>query len=730
MNVEEYEWIGIVYPEDVKATVTLVTPLAYFSEGEWKPLARDARRQWFPSNGKAARFTEDFSGTSNSRLCLFRPQLNTQLSASLPGNSRYFIAHELKPAPLAQVLDWTARVKNTLDIPDLLAQGIDAQDCFCQRVYIYCQSRLFGPIRVELDNSRYKPREYIQSSNTGGQPLFVWMYTLPEGGVLLLDDIPSRLLFLDESMLDTPTGKEDWSLPQVTIKQVLLASNEALADIEDNVHLVDKRIRELARLSSKEGPHALHLDPVILKRAQYLLSSQTDRLHDLQDILAQLSDEHPIIKTARKLELQARSQEIEQEAIALIQEKQEQLQQLNGTIQAAQEHLNHLQADVEELQRSQQQAVMAMSAFEQTVHERLATLKDEPLRILAEHHITASLLPMLQDGSMQPAYELQIPSPYSPAAHASIGAPSQKILSISGLEWHTPDEAEAIQDSLHVLQLQRWRQIARQSGVNSKDVRICIAALLAGLVPVLDGDAAIPVLRTVAQILACGRATIVPVPLSALSTLDLFGTIDQYQQSFIPSNGLADCILEAQAHPDDLVVVILEGINRVPGMTTYVPFLRQYAEARQAGPCASNNAPLPLFHPRAIAMHDPYLPLARFTWPGNVLLTATVDSDLNNLPLPAICDRWIVNWETILKDGAAPSRKVSPVHSYIPAQLWNTWRNEVYADSENNKEYRSPLNHRQKLLYTALTSLDIKDEDILDQLIWPDQSEQAEEEGK
>jgi hypothetical protein len=160
---------------------------------------------------------------------------------------------------------------NTFDIPDLLDQGIPVQDCYCQRVYISCSSRLFGPIKLERDAERgsYRPREYIQSSNTGGQSLFVWMYTQPEDGVVTLTDNSRRCTFLDESFLDTPTGKEDWSLPQVTVKQVLLASNEALDSVDGNVHLVDKRIRELTRLSSKEGPHALHLDPTTLKRAVY-----------------------------------------------------------------------------------------------------------------------------------------------------------------------------------------------------------------------------------------------------------------------------------------------------------------------------------------------------------------------------------------------------------------------------------------------------------------------------
>ena len=73
MNVEDYDWIGIIYPEDVKTSVNFITPLAYYIEGMWKSLALDARRQWFPSNGKVALFEKDFPRASIGRLWLFRP---------------------------------------------------------------------------------------------------------------------------------------------------------------------------------------------------------------------------------------------------------------------------------------------------------------------------------------------------------------------------------------------------------------------------------------------------------------------------------------------------------------------------------------------------------------------------------------------------------------------------------------------------------------------------------
>ncbi len=734
MNAEDYEWIGIIYPGDVKTTVTFITPLAYYAEGMWKSLALDARRQWFPNNGKAAIFEKDFPRARVGRLWLFHPERNILLDDPYAhGYSHYLVSSKLEPAPLAQIINWTARVNNSFDLPDLLDQGIDAQICYCQRIYICCQSRVYGPIRMELDADRFKPREYLQSSSTGGQPLFVWMYTLPEDGVHNLTDTHTQFTLLDESMLDTPTGKEDWSLPQVAIKQVLQASNQTLAETEDHVHLVDKHIRELARLSSQEGPHALHLDPATLRRAQYILSNQADRVRDLSaftEYLSGLSTEHPLMKAAREWEIAARSQELERETVALIHEKQERLQQLQGEIQEAEGTLDQLKNAANEAQKSQQQAIEAFNAFERAVRERLVMLREEPLRVLAEIEITASLFPLLSEVNRKSAYETGLPSLYASVIRNSNDAELRETGSFSGLDWGLKDDYEIIEVQLHKSPPKKWGQIAQQTGTSQKDARICAAALLAGLIPTVYGDTAIPTLRAVAQVIAHGRISFVPVPLTALSTLDLFGTIDPHRREFVPSNGLADCILEAQAHPDELVIVVLEGIDRVPGMPTYVPLLRQYIEARQGGACAGNSTSVNLFHSRAVAAKDPYLNLASVTWPNNILLATILDDDLNSLAVPSVCDRWLVHRGTSVKEDTAFAHKTAPVCSGVLLEQWRIWREEVRTNSANSTELRDRLDHRQKLFHTALTMLNIKDPDAVVEHTWSEQFEQDEEEAK
>jgi hypothetical protein len=559
------------------------------------------------------------------------------------------------------------------------------------------------------------------------------MYTLPEDGVLDLTHVLPQFTLLDEGMLDTPTGKEDWSLPQVTIKRVLQASNESLVDIEDHLHLVDNRIRALARLSSQEGPRAIHLDPVTLKRAQDIVTNQIGRLEDFRSFTEHVSDlspEHPLMKAARDWEIRSRRDEIEQMADALAQDKQERLQQLQAMIEESEGKLNRLQDAVHDTQKRQEQAIEAMHTFEGDIRGRLAVLKEEPLRILAEQQITASLLPMIVGESQHSAFEKRIPSSSTLEAQSSNGTGVIDTASSSGLNWGLHDSSERIQVELQELSLKRWSQIAQQTGATPKDVRICAAAFLAGLVPALSGDAAIPTLRAVAQVIADVRVAIVPVALTALTTLDLFGVIDPHRQAFVPSNDLADCILEAQAHPDELVIVTLEGIDRVPGMPTYVPLLRQYIENRQHEGCAENKTPVHLFHPRAVTANDPYLKLSWFTWPSNVLLATVLDNDLHSLALPSICDRWLVYRETNLKEDVTSSIDTIPIYSSATSEQWRSWKEEVSTSTMNSAALEGHLDQCQRLFHTALTQLHIKDPDAVVERTWPAQFQQDEEEAK
>src|SRR5207302_1725344 len=145
-------------------------------------------------------------------------------------------------------------------------------------------------------------------------------------------------------------------------------------------------------------------------------------------------------KIARDWEIQARSKEIEQAAEALMRDKQERLQQLQTMIEETEAMLDQLQNTVHDASERHEQAIETLNAFEGTVRERLAKLREEPLRILAELQITASLFPMLVGGSRQSADEI-IPSSYSSVDQGSYDTQLEEIVSLSGLDWGLKDDS-------------------------------------------------------------------------------------------------------------------------------------------------------------------------------------------------------------------------------------------------------------------------------------------------
>lgn len=726
MNVEEHEWVGIIQPEDVQPGATYITPLAFFAEGEWKPLALTARRQWFPNKGKAIVSTGDVP-PDIGRLMLFHPERNMQLAHSSYGYTYYTVAGALERAPLAQIIDWTAKAKESYELIDLLEKGIAEKDCFCQRIYIYCHERLYGPVKVALDGDRFKPHEYLQYAEAAGQPLFVWMYTLPEDGFLDLTYIHKQFTFLDESMLDTPTGKEDWSLAQVTIKRILEASNTASADGQGDLRLVGERLDELDYLTSRAELFALHLEPATIKRAQHIVTNQIERLQELQEMIAQLHSEHPLMKIAREWAIVTRSEEIEQEATMLLLEKQQHLSQLQLAIEAAESKLAELQRAADEVRQRYEQSVEAFTAFESALQTRLTALKEQPAQFLADLHIAAALLPMLGGGNGQSFHEI--------AARDTGLFPSQSVhhtgemagFPVHGLNWNAGNGALSKGISLDEL-ASHLVAVARTMNVRSSNARICAAALLAGLIPALTGESAISTLQAISQVISQKRFVLVPVPVAALSALDLFGTIDTTRRMFIPATGgLADCILQAQEHPEELVLVVLEGVDRVPGMPVYVPLLRQYIQARQS---QAESAPVNLFHPHAVHPEDPYSKLAWFTWPRNVLLAVTSDGDMNSLPFPSQSDRWLVHFEATLAKKSSADAKKSPSCAEIPLNQWQSWEQEVHARAKTavDAELQEILDFRQQAFYAALTMLRVKEPDTVVEDIWPEQFEQEGEE--
>ncbi len=767
LMVENRAWLGIIYPENVRYALALLTPLAFLENRMWHTITSHDCNRYFPNNGKVAIFKE-ISDVQMNRLCLFYPEINPRLANPEDPKYAHYMTGEIKFSSLAQIIDCTKFGDNLFEIPDYLHDGIEKAQCICQRVYIRYRDLLYGPIVFAPEGERCKPEAYIRSSGAGGQKLLVSVYPLPTQDVLYMTDMNHNFQWFDEDKLGVPLEQVDWSPPQVVVKRILLARRGINSRDAEKVQLVDKYVRELVQLSSLQGPDVLQIEFATIKRAQYMIMNQTKKLQELQSLLDVIPADHPLVKSAIVQEIQHKTEEIRREAekqaqlqLIELQQRIEQVQAKSISVQNELENvekyanplIKKLQQEVEqekekllsirkhveqEIQRSvegvqreakkraqsqleelqqkithaQAELAEAQKLTEQTEEERtrlqteLASLQEEQKEQLARAHQT-----LQQDNAIQ------------------LHGQEDDLF----IDWQGNVLATPINKALTEMALPFWNSYAQKTGLAVPDLRTCFAALLAGLVPALSGPAASLLAHTLAHVLTGKRIWTVPVPLTAVTPLDLFGSIDTTRNMFIPAaGGLADIILQAQQHPQELALVLLEGIDRVPGMPVYVPLLNCYRESQ----CAESDKmhvsrQINLFHPRALSPEDPYRGLARLSWPRNLLLITTRDDDFHSIMPPQVCEDWLFTKDIFFHHMAKPSAIDAIGTLCVSLDSWQKWLQELQCTEVTLPESLSDIEKEQSMFYKALTVLKAKHVEKIFQQAWPvlDEEEMEQAEG-
>lgn len=724
MDTEEYQWLGIVMLADVKPKVAMITPLAFYDPeaGEWEPVDGAARAHCFPNAGKATIFDREWYGRVPDQLYQFSPQLNHRpaLNTESPQHARFWVPRAPEPAPLAQVLDWTSRVARPEDLPDALVSWYADRGCYTPRIYVRHGDLLFGPI--QLDEDSRQPREFAQSTATGGPQMLVHKYSGWASACVDLTIEGDHVVLVDGDLLGAPDGEDDWSPPQVVIKHVLEASNTLSSTIQEEGRLVDRRIRELARLSSQEGPEALRVSLATLRRAQHIVDHQQEHvihLADLGSALVNLPALKPRMDAAIDQAVQARSETIALAARQQAEQTLQHLEEVRAEVAQAETRLEAVEAEIAHAQEHKQQLQGELEAFERHLSDRIDQLRAQPLQALADLQLVGALLPVLSGGGTRsPAGMLQTRL----LPHIDVSSSQEQRNNGSALPppmaaggWCT--NATDCEPGSQPEELKRhWVRVAQHYGTRSQAVRACAAALLAGLVPAPCGERSLAALRAVADVVASGRIFVVPVPVTALSPLDLFGGIDPESRAFIPAAGaLADVILASQAHPDDLGLVVLVGLDRVPGMPTYMPLLRHYVETQaSSSDDRPPSLPVGLFHPRALVEGDPYAGLAWLQWPPNLLLAATCDeSDGAAFPVPVACRSWLVRPEAGPAQMRVHAEGTSmPSLAFVPAAVWKAWGQAVCQQIATNGQQGGEEDSLpgEVLLRAAMTQLGTHDE--------------------
>lgn len=170
----------------------------------------------------------------------------------------------------------------------------------------------------------------------------------------------------------------------------------------------------------------------------------------------------------------------------------------------------------------------------------------------------------------------------------------------------------------------------------------------------------------------------VPIAPTVTEPADLLGKCDNTLRRFIPhSNGFADLLLQAKRYPNDLYVVVLDGINRAIVDTYLSPLLACYRDRFTA----EHKRMLTLFHPNVVMESDPYYELACFEWPANVLLTGILSEATSTVvpprtlwddtvPLFSGIEAIEKNETKFRKSGIAQSDQQK---SAVPFEQWRQW---------------------------------------------------------
>ncbi|MBX5451700.1 MAG: hypothetical protein IRZ24_16695, partial [Thermogemmatispora sp.] len=524
IKVESYQWIGIIQEDNLKENIAFLTPLAFLNDEfqHWEALVWQKAKNCFPNAGKVA-WPRGPSGWRPELLYSFRVELaqGHEDRKDSPTYAHYRIAGSPQPSPdgLAQILNWS-----TIPRERLLARLSEPfiRPCYTKTIYIQHGRQLYGPI--PLDSERLRPLAY--SNDITEQTLYVNVCELPddEQAILtfLLDNGRElRLLTIEPAASE----QRDWSPPAVIIKQVLTAYHKQPLVKDLDVDQVRRVLKALKHAFSTQPPDTFPLSSETLTRAKALLQAGEQVIKDWQefsDFLQQLPAVQQQLAAIRKAAHQQAYQEAQEqlrqemadfrrqqeEAIARelearFAEQRQQLaegqRQLDTLVQSLKEASDELELYEDEIINKKkeieaqklllQEEKAQLQAFEAHFRQRLEELRQQPLaalsQVLANHWL---LVASAGRGSSRDTGRDMGTGIDTGAAHYHSTEQLWPELARGG-------SSKFITDASTLLNLATIRQEARPNGIKPEAVRLCIIALLAGLIPTLSGPYALATLE-------------------------------------------------------------------------------------------------------------------------------------------------------------------------------------------------------------------------------------------
>lgn len=297
-----------------------------------------------------------------------------------------------------------------------------------------------------------------------------------------------------------------------------------------------------------------------------------------------------------------------------------------------------------ELEHLQRETAMARQEYDAVVRELAARSEAGSAELLAAEAAMQDRLGELREAPVRVVSELLASSA---VFSALLRAPPPNRVSRRKL-YPLPKGFAMPLDDVHSVIAPVSSELLRE-GVDPSAGFPLLAAFAAGMVPVCGGNGAVAALRAVGRSLCGGQVWWLPISPVTTCLQDILSPAGS------TIAGLRELIETAHENPDELLLVVVEGINLGASDGYLLPLI----ELADGAACAGAHR-LPLLSLDGSEARE---------WPGNLLLAATVSRARISLPLPR--NTWehaplfVFDWLAV-----ETGELLSPAPTCVPAVRW------------------------------------------------------------
>jgi hypothetical protein len=523
----------------------------------------------FPTRGYI--FWPHASGARENGLIRFNAKEN---SVKNDGPDEYIAVDS---QPVFEVIDLRA-VGDCEQVRLALTRGIALPDLFSPKFLIRCAGDLVvGPIALSSDGAG---QVTLEKNNLAR----VTCYQVAETDFLGIMWNGETRTVLARSIPPFPYSYVDWDDDRLVMRRAI----EAAAKLRPNAANLSRQLIDDAteQLTQYGADASARLEIYRLQRAKRL-ADDTQRVASLAaEIFTGLRDHPSVVQEVQKY-AQAQRDEIRS---TIQREYATEQEALTTLCQQRKEMEEDLRSANRQLEETETRLKEQLSGIEIALVGRIDEVLGNVPKLLAD---VALLKPFL-DAS--PSLNRDTWTPAWPSANV-------KIAEIKELK-------------------SRLIRTLRAIGVATTTYQPIHAAFAAGLIPIVSGPRALEALEAYAHVICAGRILVVGVTSAIADVQDLFGKLDD--RIFVPHPaGLIDVVRAARENEGSFLVA-LDGINRGPTESYLLPLIRLIRNRASS---------IPLFHPQAVDLSDPYRSEARLQWPPNLLLAATAIEGPTTLPV-------------------------------------------------------------------------------------------------